>query len=183
VAQTNSADAPGMPAGAKFTVFKDPVLADDSAGVAFIATVKGGGTTPANATGIWWKPAAGPLRIVAHIGSQPPASPVGSKWKAFTSVALPGGGAGPVFTATVVLGHGVTAASDFGVWCMDPTGTLRALVRESDTVLNRTVSTMSVLAAVKGSPGVSRAFNNGGGIIMHVNYKGGGQGIVKIFVP
>ena len=183
IAQTNSEDAPGMSAGVKFSKFSDPVVADDGSGVAFIATVKGSFITSGNNTGIWWKPTGQPLKLVARTGTPDDSVPGGSSWKKFTSLALPGGGAGPLFTATIATGHGVTAASAFGLWGVDPMGITRSLLREEDGIQNQPVRTLSVLQPVKASPGVTRNFNNTGSTLVRVTYTNGNQGIVEITVP
>ncbi len=107
---------------------------------------------------------------MARTGNQQPPAAPGAHWQKFTSLALPGGGSGPVFTASLGLGHGVTPGNSFGIWGVDPAGTMRALVRNGDVVLNHAVRSMSVLNAVKGSPGVTRNFNNTGVIVLHINY-------------
>ena len=97
---------------------------------------------------------------------------VGAKWKSITSVALPGGAVGPIFTATLQHGPngrpgpgGVSSRDAVGLYAVDSTGNVLELMREHYPLpgnLNQElgiVETFRVLKAVSGSGGVTREFN------------------------
>ncbi len=179
VAQLGKTNA-GVPrASAVFKSFLDPVLSDDSSGVAFFGTVTGAGVTPATSSGIWWQPTPSTLKLVAQTGvSGPPYGPTntisGAQWKSFRSIALPGGGRGPIFTGTLATGAklgGYTAKNDFGLWAFQSDGTIDGLVRTGATISGSFVSSFSFLNGDPSSPGISRGFNNTGGIVTNVTFK------------
>ena len=153
--------------GGKFSLLKDPVLSDDG-DIAFPATIKGGTVKGAAATTLWWKPAGGALTLLAQGGGAngvPNDLPTGAQWKAFTSLAIAGGGRGPIFTATLVANQGgATSKNASGVWAMDFAGKLRTLFRTNDSItINgtpKTLKSFTLLKATVGSLGVTRSFNN-----------------------
>ncbi len=173
----------GIP-GATYVSFKDPVLAPSAASVAFLAKLRGSGIRAGNNLAVMFKSDGLPLRAVARAGGQPPGTLTGAKWDRFVSLALPGGSIGPIVHATMVRGAGgVTAANDAGVWAVDSTGTLRHLFREGDEVNGKTVKSFTVLNAVPGSPGVTRAFNNLAQVVWRAVFTDRSTGIVITSVP
>ena len=173
---------PGV-AGATFKAVKDPVIGG-AGEVAILATIQGGGVTTANDTGIWWKPSSGPLTRVASEGEQPVGAPAGAKWKAFTSLALPGGATGPLFTATLLQGvGGITSIDDLALYGVDSTGALSELLRENQPLLGGTAKTFVVLKALAGSPGAGRSFNNAAQVALFVTFTDATTAIVKIALP
>jgi hypothetical protein len=168
----------------KFTGFRDPVNSSTERGVAFLATIKGPGVRRSNNDTLWWKVGGGQLRLVAREGDELASGPSGAKWKSFTSLALPGGGAGPIFTAALVPGAGsVTNANDFGLYAINSDGTLHELIRENQPLDDKVVKTFTVLKAVGGSLGVARSFNANYEIVARVTFTDGGSAIVKVEVP
>lgn len=167
-----------------FTGFRDPVNSSTDSGVAFLATTKGPGVRGSNNDTLWWKADGGQLKLVAREGDEPASGPSGAKWKSFTSLALPGGGAGPIFVAALVPGAGsVTSASDCGLYAIDSEGTLLELIRENQPLEDKVVKKFSVLKALSGSQGVARSFNANYEIVVHVTFTDGGSAIVKVEVP
>ncbi len=159
--------------GTTFSVLKDPVFADGD-GIAFPATLKATPTVKGLATAtLWWKPLFGGLTLVAQ-GGAPASGLPGSQWKAFTSLAIAGGGRGPIFAATLVPGQGdVTKASASGVWACDFTGAVRLLFRTGDTniIAGKTLKSFTLLNATRGSTGVTRSFNDAARVVWLATFK------------
>ena len=179
------AHIPGI-SGAKFSAFKDPVLASDG-GVAFPATISGGGVKGAARQTLWWKPPGDTLRLLAQAGAEPPAVP-GARWETLASLAI-ASGHGPIFTATLVAGQGgVTASNATGLWAMASDGALQLLFRTGDKIMlddatERKVRSFSVLKAVPGSVGVTRSFNDRGVVIWKATFTDGTQGVIQTAIP
>lgn len=167
-----------------FSTFKDPVMAIDRPSVAFIGAVTGGTVTGANDTGIWWQPAGAALELVAREGDEPPAAP-GTKWDHFTSLALPGGGTGPLLLAKLASGTTpVTTLDDVALYGVTSDGTLGELVREGVTAIaGKTVKGFTVLKALSGSPGTAHSFNAAGDVALLVTFTDASKAIVTVQVP
>jgi len=178
---------PGITDASIFTSFKDPVNSATDAGVAFIGTSKLG---KIGATGIWYQPEGGALSLIALQGRQPDTGPVGAKWRAFTSLALPGGGLGPVFIAGLEKGPngtpgpgGIDNSNDVGLYAVDSVGVLHELIREGNTIGGKTVKVFSVLKALAGSAGSTRSFNSTGAIVVLVTFSDGSSTILRFHIP
>ena len=179
--------------GATWKAFKDPLLSLDGTMSAFAATLTGGGTTSANDTAIYWQsggPGGGPHVKLAREG-EPAAEADGAVWKSFTSLAVPGGGTGPILLAKLLTGAsgapgpgGTLAATDTGLWGTDGLGALRLLLREGVTQVDgATLKSFTVLGAVSGAPGSSRSFNSAGQIVVRGTFSDGAARIVIQRVP
>ncbi len=175
-------EAPGI-SGATFRTLGDPVLAPLSGAVAFPATLKG--TSAAQDSTLWWKPAAGTLTLIAREGDQPPGVPAGAKWKKFVSLALSGGTHGaPLFYAQLApRAGGVNAGNDFGLWAMNHAGELKLLAREGDVIGGKQLKTITVLNAVAGAPGVTRSFNNTQSVVYRATFTDNSQSILIVPIP
>lgn len=69
------------------------------------------------------KPDGVELTLVAREGDEPLSGPQNAKWRSFTSLALPGGGAGPIFTTKLrPSAGGITTASDTDLYAVDSIG-------------------------------------------------------------
>jgi len=145
--------------GSNFGMLGDPVLSADN-GVAFLATLKGGTAKGLTATSLWWKPALEPLQILVQGGGEAPDVP-GSQWKAFTNLAIAGGGRGPVFAASLVVGKGsVSSSNDTGIWACDFFGSPRLLFREGDLINGKRLTSFQLLRSSVGNLGVTRSLND-----------------------
>ncbi len=110
----------------------------------------------------------------------------GSQWKAFTSLAIAGGGRGPIFAATLVpCKGGVLATSASGVWGCDYTGAVRALFRTGDTniIAGKTLKSFTLLNATVGSLGVTRSFNDAAQVVWLATFADKTTAIVTTQVP
>lgn len=174
--------APGVGPGVGIHSLRDQVW---NGGIAFQGVAKGGTVNSGNNDGIWWTPPGIPdWRLVAREGEQPPAAPAGAQWKSFTSLALPGGGRGPLFAARLRTNiGGITAADDGALYGTGSDGIVRELIRENQPLAGRTVRTFSTLNTTSGSAGVTRQFNSAGKILASVTFTDGSTGIVKIALP
>jgi len=166
--------APGFARGARFRSFREPVHSSTGEAMAFLATADGG-------QGLWWRPEGGDLTLVARAGGRASfaGAPPGARWISFTSLALPGEGLGPLFTATVGRGD----ATDPGLYGMDTTGELHELLRPNQTLAGKKVRTFHVLKAVSGSAGVTRSFNDHGQVATLVTFTDGSTAIARIDLP
>ncbi len=191
--RTQAADAPGLPTGVKFQALKDPVSSPTDAGVAFMGTGKGVGVTTADDTGIWWKPAIGSLTLVAREGAQPPGAPIGAKYKVFSSLALPGGATGPIFTAMLDRGPvggpapgGITSIDDLALYGVNSSGVVSELIRENQPLAGvdgKIVKTFSVLKVVSGTAGATRCFNTASHIVSIVSFTDKSVSVVDQVLP
>jgi len=192
VARTAAADAPGMGALAKFASFRDPVHSSTDAGIAFLGAAKGGAVAPATDNGLWYQADGGALSLIAREGSEPP-SATSAKYKVFTSVALPGGPIGPIFTALLEKGPagtagpgGVVSANDTVLYGVNSLGTLQQVIREGSVlpgIPGKTVKVFNVLKVVSGTAGTTRCFNNGAHIVALVTFSDNSVSIVDIDMP
>jgi len=176
---------PAGATGANFAQFKDPVLSEDG-DIAFQATLKGGAAKGAAAQTIWWKQANQPLALLAQGGARPgPDFPADAQWKSFTSLAIAGGGRGPIFAATLTPGKGgVLKTATSGVWACDFTGAPRVLFRVGDTIDGKTVKTFTLLKTLVGSTGVTRSFNDNARVVWLATFKEDkSQAIIVTEVP
>ena len=131
---------------------------------------------------IFYRPEGAALRSIARERDQPPGTPTGTRWKNFTSLALPGGDTGPVFRATLS-GAGVTTLNDAGVWAVKTDGTVVLLFRERDPVGAKTLKRFTVLSAVPGSSGVTRSFNHAALVVWRAEFTDLTSAIVVTSVP
>ena len=166
--------------GATFKTFGDPILSADGASYAFVAKLAG--LTPQNDDAIGWGDAgASPHALIAREGGTAPGTG-GGVFKKFSSLAAPGGGAGPLLFAKLAAGPGgVTTADDDGLWAVDAGGTLRLLLREGVTTIGtRTVKSFKILPA---SAGNSRNFNTAGEIVAVVTFMDTTSAVVVMTLP
>ena len=167
--------------GAKFFALKDPVLASDG-GLAFPATIKGGGVRGLAKRTLWWLPPDGALTLLAQGGAEPAGLP-GAQWQTFDSLAI-AAERGPIFTATLVTGPGgVTGKSAAGVWAVTSAGTLQLLFRTSSRIGGKKVRSFAVLKAVPGSVGVTHSFNDSGVVLWKAIFTDGTQAIITTAIP
>jgi uncharacterized repeat protein (TIGR03803 family) len=171
-----------VPTGAEgsFSALQEPALASDGTCLAFLAKTTLGRKTN---TGIFAFRANDPLATVTTLEAPPVGTPQGTRWKSFDSLAVPGGGVGPIFTATLRRDAVVNGTNDEGLWAVDTTGTLRCLVREGDTVGGKSVKSIQVLEATTGTPGVARAFNARTQIVWQATFSDRTNGIIITTVP
>jgi hypothetical protein len=159
-----------------------PVNSNTNAGVAFLGRARGGTVTTAQDSGVWWMPPGGFLGLLAQEGTQAVGCAAGVKFRTFSSLAYQGGTTGPIFVATVI-GPGVTAGNDTGVWTVDNSGSLRLLFREGQQVGMKRVASFTILAPVIGSPGVKRAFNDVEKVTWRAAFTDGTAGVVVTEIP
>jgi hypothetical protein len=176
--------APADAGGATYASFLDPVV-NVNQDVLFGATLAGSGVTAKNKTALFWGNADAPL-LLARSGAAAPdtvGNLTGALWSKFTSAALPSGpNAGPVFTAKLV-GPGVTAKTNVGLWAVDSTGLLRQLLRTGDLIDGKAVTGIHALTNATGSLGASRGFNERGTVITRVSFAKGAQAILRLDIP
>jgi hypothetical protein len=122
----NGRQAPGAPAGVKFTSLGLPVL-NDAGQAAFRATT----SVDLIDRGIW-SDSSGSLSLVARKGDQAPAMPTGVAFDSFSISLTPLlSDAGQTTFWASVSGSGVTALNDRGFWSGTMTG-VASVVREGD---------------------------------------------------
>ena len=166
--------APGEP-GAVFNAFRDPLLAPDGS-VGFQATLSN------SRSALYWDTdGAGPNppALIARINTEAPGVP-GSRWKAFTSLAL--SDEALAFTATMHSGPGmVTNSKDFGLWVYNKASeTLKLVLREGDPLLSSKIKTIAALSLHPGTPGHGRGVEGDTCIAIRVTLVDGRQAVGQV---
>lgn len=161
-----------------FDTFQEPALAADGSCLAFVGKTKTGARAE---TGVFACIGDAPLATITTLTTPPPGVPEGARWKSFVSLAAPGGGVGPIFTATLQ-GRGITATNDTGLWAVDTHGILRCLFREGDQIANKTLKSFDVLNAVAGTRGAARAFNEHAQIVWRAKFTDGSAAVIRTTV-
>lgn len=139
--------------GVRFSAIKTPVV-DGSGRVVFLSTLTGSGVSKKNNTGVFAKEPGGDLALVARLGDPAPDSS-GRTFAQFTSVSASGG-------ETAIFAKLSSKAS--GAWAWDGTANRRVLDTGGTIETpsgQKTVSTVSLLGAVVGSPGHPRSHRAG----------------------
>ena len=146
-------------------------------GIAIIATVKGNGVTAQNDTGLWWRRGTdAPLLVAREGGNAPGAS---GRFKALTSLALPGGAKGaPVFVAKLN-----TASNGTGLWGVDSADSTASLLIEGQQIGKKTLRSFTVLSVVGKSPTQTRSVNSSGQIVVRLTFTDHSQQIALLAVP
>jgi hypothetical protein len=157
-----------------------PLLSENLSGVAFSAKLSGTGIARENNQAIIWIRTGAEPKVLAQEGS-PAAEWTGAIWRDFESIAMPGGGFGPLFRASVT--EGSQAPLRRGVWAVDSSGKLRLLFRQGDIIANKTLSAFDCLSAVRGAAGDKRAFNNFGEVTWHATFADGSEAVLRTTIP
>jgi len=167
--------APGL----AWDTFRDPLMNAEGA-VAWLGQISGATATENDV--IAFTTDGGIPAIIAREGAVAPGTD--SVFHSFTSVALPDGATGPLFSATLRVGTGTTTtANDAGLWAVSSTGEIVLLFREGDAVGSRTIRRFQAIEYVAGSPGQARSYNSTGSVIALLTYTDGSQSIVRVDVP
>ncbi len=172
--------------------FNDPV-SNGSGMVAFFAIERVGIT---NITELWISSLATPgqaaSRVLARITAVGQTAPEtnGCVFASLSSLALPEWqNAGPLFVATLKTGpRGAKASNNRGLWGVDFYGNLRLLLRTGFALPGApagspVVRTFSVLQAVAGSNGQSRACDGLHDVLCNLTFTNGVTAVVKVRVP
>ena len=180
-----------LSSGAKFSKLQDPVLAVDG-GLAFAATLSGGGVKGATANTLWWQPPGGELSLLAQgglaTGGAPTDLPTGAQFSAFTSLAI-AANRGPIFTATLVPGKGgIAKTATSAVFGLDNTGKIRRLFGLTDPIdlgnsVTKPLKSFTLLTPTVGNTGVTRSFNDVQQVIWRATFADKTQAIVITQVP
>lgn len=177
-----AAPAPGTN-GAVFASFGDPVF-DNNDKVAFIGklTAGVGDATTLNATGIWSDASGGgTLKLVARLGSPAPETPAGTTFASFISLVLPDSG-GAAFVAKLA-GATVTTANATGLWADDGNGNLHLVARTGQTILGKTLTTLTVFPVATGVSGQTRGFNINADLVYLAKFSDATRAIVHAVAP
>ncbi len=131
-------------------------------------------------------------RVLTRIAAVGQTAPETNGWvfASLSSVALPEWqNAGPPFVATLKTGpRGANASNNRGLWGVDFNGNLRLLLRTGSALpgapfASPVVKTFSVLQAVTGSNGQSRACACLRDVLCNVTFSNGVTEVVKVQVP
>jgi probable HAF family extracellular repeat protein len=170
----------GTASNAAFSKLSDPVL-NNLDHVAFIATLKNGGVTGTNNTGVW-SDADGTMKLIVQKGDDAPGYG-GGKFASFDQIVLPDIG-GVVILATL---SGQPATKNQGVWAVT-NGKLSSVVREGDMLdVNGTSKKVSKLGIFQITPmamGQSRSFDaSTANLVYQATFTDGTWGIYKAAFP
>ncbi|MBL9114317.1 MAG: PASTA domain-containing protein [Verrucomicrobiaceae bacterium] len=173
--------------GMSWTSFADPV-ASDSGMIAWSGAITAANT--ARSTAIACAVSGGTPVVLARTGEEAPGCN-GGVFQTFSSLALPGGASGPVFTAALAskIGKtspgpgGVTTANDTGLWAVNSAGKSQLVLREGDAVTGKRVSAFTLLGIVPGSPGQARSYNGNGALVARLYFSDKTESIVIIRLP
>lgn len=185
------AEAASEAAGAgKFSLLSDPV-ANDQGMVLFAGTQRATGPRLPVTAGLWRFDGSGPAAILAQAGTTACDAAgqllTDTKWKSFTSFALPDGpGAGPLFVAQLT-GKAVNVAAKTGLWAVDSNKKMRLILRTNTDVLLprgfRKLTGFTLLNALPGSFGARRSYNSTGAVAVLATFADRSQAILRIDIP
>ena len=177
--------------GAKFSKLQDPVLATDG-GLAFAATLTGGGVKGATAKTLWWQMPGGELSLLAQgglaTGGAPTDLPLGAQFSTFTSLAV-AAHRGPIFTATLVPGKGgIAKAATSAVFALDGEGKIRRLFGVTDPIdlgggSTKLLKTFTLLTPTVGNTGVTRSLNDTGLVAWRATFAEKAAALIITTVP
>jgi len=180
-----------LSSGAKYSKLLDPVLATDG-GLAFAATLSGGGVKGATANTLWWQAPGGELSLFAQgglaTGGAPTDLPVGAQFNTFTSLAI-AANRGPIFTATLVPGKGgIAKTATSAAFALDGEGKIRRLFGLTDPIdfgggTMKPLKSFTLLSPTVGNTGVTRSFNDAQQITWRATFADKTQAIVTTVVP
>jgi hypothetical protein len=174
----------GIPDGAVFRIFKDPVI-DDGGLVAFIATISGKGVTTANDTVVVSNGRTGALEVIAREGSPAPGTN-GAKFRFFngvsarvsqgqsTGIQAPLAG-GTIFTARLA---GVGSRENEGAWWVPPgaPGAILLVRKGGDGFApGEKIKNFILLESLSGTPGQGRGHIDADKALLQVSLSGGKQ--------
>ena len=171
--------APGTPGGVNFSGFYSPVL-NNAGQTAIRANLTGIGVTPSeNDLGVWSE-GSGSLALVARTGSQSPDTPTKVNFSGFGDLVL--NDAGQLAFLGFLVGGGVDATNDQGIWATDASGAL-ALIARTGASLEvapgdfRTISQLAFAGGTGNSDGRASGFNNRGQLAFKAVFTDESQGI------
>ena len=167
--------APGL----AWYAFRDPLMNAEGA-AAWLGQISG--ATAADNDVLAFTTDGGTPAIIAREGVAAPGT--GSVFHSFTSVALPDGATGPLFSAVLRVGTGaVTTANDTGLWAVSSSGQIVLLLREGDAFGSRVILRIQAIEYVGGSPGQARSYNSTNSVIALLTFTDGSQSIVRADIP
>ena len=124
----SGAQAPGAPAGQVFESNFASVSFNNQGQTAFIGSLTGPGADASNNRGVWTE-GSGTLDLLARENSQAPGAAPGQVFGNFNTLDF--NDQGKTALATSLVGTGVNASNDNGIWIGSP-GSLALAVREGD---------------------------------------------------
>lgn len=125
--------APGTPAGTFFLFLLDSPVFNDLGQAAFSASLTGAGVTPADNSGIWSQ-GGGALALVARAGDPAPGTEMGVSFDGLLNVPLAINNAGQTVFRGKLVGPGIDASNDTGIWLQDA-GSLTLVSRGGDPAM------------------------------------------------
>jgi hypothetical protein len=169
--------APGIP-DAAFIGFAPPVL-NSASQLAFLGSAIGPGVNSSNNSGIWSE-GSGVLDLVAREGMHAPGTPSGLL---LTSLSPPSFNAAgqSAFTATLI-GDGVDATNDRGIWATSLNGRLKLIAREGKPLEVapsdfRTISSLFFYFDTGNEDGRPSSFNDSGQLAFYATFTDGSEGV------
>jgi hypothetical protein len=187
--------APGLPAGAKYSSFETPKLSNDghTAFAGVLAIDPSLGINSSSNTGIW-SDANGSLQLVARAGDQAPGMPMGAVFDSFfggrSSVRFALNAPGHAAFISSVSGGGTTASNNLGLWAQDQNGNLRLVLRQGDMFEVapgdvRLITGIGFPSPSAGGDGLARGFNDSHQLAVLLSFANNTSGVfvTSITVP
>lgn len=170
-------NAAGLPSGAKFKSFQDPVLAPNGA-LAFSAKLQGDGVSGTNDDGVWTDAFGGSLAEALREGGPVPGLPADVRLKSVTSLSLQNQELVALMTLAPGKG-GVKATDDLVLLRQTGANAGEVLLREDMELLGDRVKSFTVLSPASLSPGHGR-WHHGSKVVAKVALKGGRTVVVSL---
>lgn len=161
----------------------DPVVAIDNTGQAVLAREVSSAPRYDGDVLYWLRP-NGERFAVAREHAPAPIPGVEVNFDQITSIAIPGGNRGPIFTATIKRPRPFAPGTKALALCWtDGNGGIEAIAHEGGQLGGKIIQRIRVLAAVPGASGTTRAFNTAGELVYHATFIDGTSAIVRTNLP
>ena len=106
----------------------------------------------------------------------------GEVFTSFSDFVLPDQG-DVVFTGNLT-GNSVTSSNNQGIWAVNMSGKLMLVVREGDTLFNKTIKSLAFPASATMQAGQTRSYSQSVGDILYTaTFTDGTWGIYKVALP
>jgi hypothetical protein len=154
---------------------------NDAGRIAFRGQLIGNGVTDQSDSGIW-ADSAGSIQLVAREGDQPPGVSGNAAFAEFDRNSHVLNALGQIAFLGGLVGDGITAANDVGIWATAQNGALSLIAREGDELEVRpnefrTISELRFLGGSGNGDSRPNGFNNVGQVAFYAQFSDGSSGV------